>query len=114
MNRSRRVCLSLCLGGGAGTQAMRVCLSPLHQGSGADLWECSNKGLQPYALWRELPHSAHRFWACHSGLEFEEKGSIPGRASGIREDFWTNRAPAVVSPQECRCLGLRGVGRSPP
>lgn len=81
--------------------------------AGESLGTQANRSCHP-TLWGGHPHSIYHFCGCHSGLEFEEKGCIPGTVSRIKEDFCTDWGPAVLPGQECRCLGLRKVDRSPP
>ena len=61
-----------------------VCLPVISPpGAGKSLWEHKQIGAKPYFVGRAL-HSIYHFCGYHSGLEFEEKGHIPGRVSGIK------------------------------
>lgn len=84
-------------------QEMCVLPQPLHQ------------GLQGQANKSYNPHSTCHFHRYHSGLEFEEKGCIPGSVSGIKKTSGlTGVQPWLLHRADCRGPGLPGVERSPP
>lgn len=69
------------LRGGGGHPQARCLHMTSPPGPGESLWEHKPMGA---TLWEGCPHSISHFRGHHSGLEFEEKDCMPGRASRIK------------------------------